>query len=471
LYAAVSSDEKYVAFALDDENGILVIPVNSPASSYKILDVAGSSATNHSTVVFDGNDLLYYADMVEAGEAPQNLMVFNLKTGTKTLSGGYAGNAPHGGVYSPVTKKVYFNCADGISVVGPGGYEKKIPYTHEGDRLSQSWISENGSWMISYASDEANNLAYTSVVAYDLVNEALVAEIDVDVPKKAAHGWPTSILLEDGRTIAIADPATGRVLLADIVSGMKTTIDLEVQEPVSMGLVEDGNRNNLWVVTGEGMMYLVDVEAGRVELNMEMESTLGNNLGLSIASTIVEQDTGKPQYDPHTWISPFNARQQAKMIYGALVAEDPDNAEYYTERWEELDQKLADLDVRYKTELAEKSFDMIFVSHSAYGYLADRYGFTQKGVIGIYADEQPSVASLKNLVKDMVDHGIYVVYYDPTWTDKYTNTLKSSVESLSGHSVQVLKLYLLVGNVDGLDYLGQMEANLETLKIGLGASG
>lgn len=471
MHAAVSIDNKYVAFALDGENAVLVIDVNAPASYYKVADTAGSSTTNHATVVFDQNSLVYYADMSEIGDNQKNLMIINAKTGSKVLSGGYAGNAPEGGVYSSATGKVYFTCADGLSVVTSSGYMKTIPYAHEGDRLSRSWISDNGTWLISYVGSASQGLAYSSIVVYDLVNETLVAEMPVAVAQTASHGWPASMLLDDSRTVVITDPATGKVILVDVVDGAVREVDLEVEEPVSMRPVEDLNRHNLWVATGEGKLYLIDVNALRVETSMEMESSLGRNIVLSITSLVAEQGSNEPMYDPHTWISPHNARQQALTILNALVAEDPDNEDYYTERWEEFDEKLEDLDLRYKAELEGKTVDMVFVTHEAYGYLADRYGFNQKGIIGIYAEEQPSVSTLKALVASMIEHEVYVVYYDPTWTDKWAKTMKSSVESLSGHSVQMLKLYLLVGDVDGLDFLEQMEANLDSLKIGLGASG
>ncbi len=479
LHAHVSEDGQYVAFALDNDNGVLIIPVNAPAEYKVVLDPAGSSSTNHATVVFDDDNLVYYADMRETGNNPENLMIVDAETGEIVLSGGYAGNAPHGGQYSSVTGKVYLDCADGLAVVGPDGYEKTIPYGHDGGRLSRSWISENGTWVISYVGDTGRGLAYASIVAYDIVNESLVAEIDVEVQQKANHGWPASILLEDGRTVAISDPATGKVLLIDVATGTVDEIDLEAEAPLMMRLVQDVDSHNLWVVTGDNMMYLIDPEHGHVELEMEVpEPELGRNIVMSAVSPTEGEGHSHDHdhdhegvYDPHTWISPFNARQQAKAIYDALVAEDPDNADYYAERWEELDQKLADLDERYQNELAETSADVIFVTHEAYGYLADRYGFEQEGAIGISADEQPSASALAHLVEEMMEHGIYVVYLDPVYTDSYANTLKNNVESLSGHSVQVLKLYLMTGTVDGLDCLGQMEANLESLKTGLGASG
>jgi len=173
--------------------------------------------------------------------------------------------------------------------------------------------------------------------------------------------------------------------------------------------------------------------------------------------------------DPHTWISPYNALQQAQNIYEALIQKDPAHREYYSEHWQKLKTRLEDLDNRYMTELSTKKKEDIFVAHAAFGYLADRYGFRQHGVIGISADEQPSAQVYANLAEMMVEHDVYVVYVDPVYPDESAQTLKNELKRLSARNVEVLKLYFMLGEIDGLDYFGQLEKNLENLKIGLEA--
>ncbi len=175
-------------------------------------------------------------------------------------------------------------------------------------------------------------------------------------------------------------------------------------------------------------------------------------------------------YDPHTWISPFIAKQQAQSIYEALIQKDPDHEGYYSERWQNLKTRFEELDNNYLTGLSTKSKEDIFVAHSAFGYLADRYGFKQHGVIGISADEQPSAQVYANLVEMMIEHETYVVYVDPVYTAESIQTLKSDLETRTDQNVQILKLYFMLGAIDGLDYFGQQEKNLENLKIGLEAS-
>jgi zinc transport system substrate-binding protein len=174
-------------------------------------------------------------------------------------------------------------------------------------------------------------------------------------------------------------------------------------------------------------------------------------------------------YDPHTWISPFIAKQQAQNIYEALIQKDTNHMDYYTERWQNLKTRFDELDNNYQSELSTKRKEEIFVAHSAFGYLANRYGFEQHGVIGISADEQPSASTYADIIEMMIVHETYMVYVDPVYSAESAQTLKNELKRLSGQDVQILKLYVMLGDMYGLDYFGQQEKNLENLKIGLEA--
>lgn len=185
---------------------------------------------------------------------------------------------------------------------------------------------------------------------------------------------------------------------------------------------------------------------------------------------ISESNNHEQTIDPHTWISPLIAKQQAQRIYEALIQEDPTNIEYYYSRWLDLKNRFEDLENNYTTELSTITKQDIFVTHAAYGYLAETYGFEQHGVIGISADEQPSTSTMATLVDMMIDKEVYVVYLDPMYTDEYAQTLKRELESHVSHTIIILKLYLLLGPIDDQNYFQQQAANLENLKIGLEAT-
>ena len=61
----------------------------------------------------------------------------------------------------------------------------------------------------------------------------------------------------------------------------------------------------------------------------------------------------------------------------------------------------------------------------------------------------------------------YVFYLEPGYSDAYVQTIKSELETQTGKTVRILKLYHMNGPVDGLDYLQQMKTNLVNLKAGL----
>ena len=207
--------------------------------------------------------------------------------------------------------------------------------------------------------------------------------------------------------------------------------------------------------------------------NTKTRTTLDTTDGLSLLQTTTEEHEGHEHdhgdYDPHTWVSPYMAKLQAERIYEALVQQDPAHETYYTDMWETLKTSLEQIDADYTETLADKQKNTIFVSHEAFGYLAHRYNLTQHGVIGLSADQQPSAAAIANIIDLMVQHETYVVYVDPVYSGEYAQTLKNELETQTGQTVTILKLYLMTGPVDDKSYLEQQVFNLQNLKTGLEA--
>jgi zinc transport system substrate-binding protein len=175
-------------------------------------------------------------------------------------------------------------------------------------------------------------------------------------------------------------------------------------------------------------------------------------------------------YDPHTWVSAHIAKLQAEKIYDAIVQKDPIHESYYSDRWLNLKNRLEQIDANYTAALSLRQKNRIFVSHEAFGYLAHRYGFEQHGVIGLSADEQPSVVTITRILNLMLEHETYVVYVDPVYPQVYAQTLRNELQTQTGHSVTILELYLILGPVNGKNYFEQQLFNLESLKVGLETS-
>lgn len=214
---------------------------------------------------------------------------------------------------------------------------------------------------------------------------------------------------------------------------------------------------DLWVE--EDILPVVDISSKRI-----VDTTKNADIYSNVDLEEIEEH-GK--YDPHTWLCPSLAIQQAESIYKALLAKDPGGSDYYALKWSQLKDTLQKIDDDYLNGLSNKKRDTIFVTHDAFGYLARRYGFEQYGVTGLTADKEPSTEDLANLIEVMKAKETYVFYLEPGYSDVYVQTIKTELESQTGKTVSILKLYHMNGPVDTLDYLQQMKTNLVNLKTGL----
>lgn len=478
VHAAISADGEWVAFAEDADKKTLVIPVSAPAQ-YQKYEGAGTSVDSHATVSFDKEGLLYSGDMrTPSGD---NLVIIYPENGTIYRTGD-AGMSPHGAVYSSVTGFNYFNCANGIASISKKGNEGNFSYTHNannGFRLVRSWITKDHSSLVSYVRNLANGLEYDSLVIYDLLSGELLKEIEVNITlvNQQEYGYANSEFIASKSLVLFGDPENGQLHVIDIDSEEKIIIQLPGIFPQSMRITIDPVTEEAWVVSNDASLYKICLDDLEIDDTYQLESELGVNFVIAaITPRHSHEEDGHGHdhdhdlYDPHTWISPFIAQQQAQAIYHALVEKDPNNEAYYTTNWNQLKQKFIDADTAYSEQLATKQKDEIIVTHSAFGYLAERYGFYQRGVIGISADEQPSASTIATIINKMITNDIYIIYVDPVYSDDYAQTLKNTLESKIDREVQILTLYFMSGEINGLDYFQQMQINLENLKIGLLAS-
>ncbi len=220
-------------------------------------------------------------------------------------------------------------------------------------------------------------------------------------------------------------------------------------------ILYNGGPADRWLV--DDVLPVVN-DAGKVIVN----TTIG-------VDYIAGGDEDEGGTDPHTWLSPKRAMVQARNVYSALCEADPEGEQYFTERFTDLNDALAALDEEYLS-LGNSTVSGVIISHSALGYVAYDYNFTQYGVIGLSADEEPSAMAITDLVEIMENESIYTVYVDPVYNQNYATILKQELESRTGHDVAVLEMFLTLGPYEELDYLEQLSQNLANLRTGLGVA-
>ena len=85
-----------------------------------------------------------------------------------------------------------------------------------------------------------------------------------------------------------------------------------------------------------------------------------------------EHDHG--EYDPHVWISPLLSIELATTIKDSLIEAMPEKKAIFEQNFESLKKDLAGLDQKFKELAVDAPSKTFFVSHAAFGYIANTYG-------------------------------------------------------------------------------------------------
>ncbi|WP_406097130.1 metal ABC transporter substrate-binding protein [Streptomyces sp. NBC_01013] len=170
--------------------------------------------------------------------------------------------------------------------------------------------------------------------------------------------------------------------------------------------------------------------------------------------------------DPHIWLDPVKYAQVAKGVGKSLEKADPDHAADYRKNTDALVAKLDALDTAYEKGLKNTATKTFITTHSAFGYLAERYGLTQEGIAGIDPEAEPSPARISALHSIAQEKKVTTVFFETLASDKTAKTVARD----TGLKTDVLDpLEGITGKSKGDDYIEVMESNLIALQKALGA--
>jgi len=230
-------------------------------------------------------------------------------------------------------------------------------------------------------------------------------------------------------------------------------------EPTPRDVVTLG-RARLFVYNGAGFEPWVD------RLLPELPSTVvrvNATDGMDLA-TPEWSSSGGP--DPHVWLDPLRAQQQADRILAGLIAVDAGSRARYEANAAALRAALAELHARYEQGLRACRRKEFVTTHAAFGYLAARYGLRQVPIAGLDPESEPSPARLRLIIEFLRRSGGTVVYSETLISPRTAQ----AVARETGARVEVLNpLEGLTPDEQarGLDYLRVMDANLNALAGGL----
>ncbi|TRZ52664.1 ABC transporter substrate-binding protein, partial [bacterium] len=190
---------------------------------------------------------------------------------------------------------------------------------------------------------------------------------------------------------------------------------------------------------------------------------------ITISDGISLQDfseDGKTIVDPHIWMDPILAKQIASSIERAFKKTDPNNATVYGENLAALEVKLDALDRDFREGLANCEKKDIITSHSAFGYLATRYGLTQVPIAGLSPDMEPSPKQLSDIAAFAKSHDIKYIFFESLASPKLSQTIATEI------GAQTLVLNPIEGLTkaelsQGKNYITIMRENLANLQTAL----
>ncbi len=173
-----------------------------------------------------------------------------------------------------------------------------------------------------------------------------------------------------------------------------------------------------WAKKLMGNLKASGVEVVEASKGLEMEKVPGlENLGK------IKGMKEESSYDPHTWLDPVEAADEIQLIADALSKIDPDNESTYQERAKAFKEEADSLVSEYQDKFNALSNKTFVTQHTAFSYLARRFGLEQLGIAGVSSDIEPGSKKMIEVQKFIQDHAIKTIFVEPNVSPKSAETI------------------------------------------------
>ncbi|MFC7329823.1 metal ABC transporter substrate-binding protein [Marinactinospora rubrisoli] len=168
--------------------------------------------------------------------------------------------------------------------------------------------------------------------------------------------------------------------------------------------------------------------------------------------------------DPHVWLDPERMATIAEGLADRMAEADAANADAYHANAEQVAAELDELDAAYRDGLAQCASRDLVTSHTAFGYLADRYDLSQVGISGVDPESEPSPARMAEVADLVEEHDVTTIFTETLASPAVAETIAEE----TGATTAVLDpLEGITDRSPGDDYPSVMTANLEALRTAL----
>jgi zinc transport system substrate-binding protein len=168
--------------------------------------------------------------------------------------------------------------------------------------------------------------------------------------------------------------------------------------------------------------------------------------------------------DPHVWLDPIIVRDSlVPKLVTALSRLSPSDASYFKTNADRFQKELTAFDAEARKTIASLSRKEFIAMHSAWGYLAKRYGLRQIAAIEPFPGKEPSARYIAAVVALARKQHVRTIFAEPQLPIKAAHVIAGEI----GGKVLILDP---VGDakVAGRNgYLPLMRTNLATIREGM----
>lgn len=193
---------------------------------------------------------------------------------------------------------------------------------------------------------------------------------------------------------------------------------------------------------------------------------IGNAIVVDLSKDLPMENKGSAP-DPHVWLDPNLVKTYSKTIFEKLISLDPQNTDYYTNNFNEFNNKLELLNSDINTNLTNCALNDFIAFHDAFGYFAKRYGLTQHSISGSSPEADINPQGIGDAIKLAEQLGVNIIFSEDNIEPRLSNTIANEI----GGKVMILSPIEMITQEEqtlGKDYFSKMYDNLENLKIALG---
>lgn len=261
-------------------------------------------------------------------------------------------------------------------------------------------------------------------------------------PQKDAFTVYTSFYAMENFTEMIAGDK------AEIVSLISPGVEAHDWEPSTHDMIGLENAD-VFIYNGLGMEpWADDILSGISNKNL---------LTVKASDGIMPLSEGSAS-DPHCWLNPENAQIELSNITDALCQKDPENAEYYKANFDAAKAKIDELDKAFSDTAAKINDEELIVTHGAFAYLCDAYGFRQYAIEGTAGESDPSSAAIREVTDYIKNNSKTVIFYVESEGDK----LAKMISEQTGAALFPLNPF--EGGSSDKDYFEVMNENLGSIR-------